>query len=262
MDVPLKFGTDMKITPVLILVTVLLVQGCEKKSNPTAVRQKELTRILKPLLKPAVYSFWEDEEESAPGWCEPTNREALRVLIAKYPETEEAYQAEVWLMFASQYTERNPISSEEKLRRMAMAGRLKIISQKTTLSGTAKMANIERAGILFLQDDEDHSEFEKQADEIIGHAKEYEREKSKPFLLYLETTETKPLDIEPTFRLLIVNEELCAHRQDNALALAKELKNKFPSWETQSVNGQIEMIELYKRGWTPENSMRAAVQIK
>src|SRR6185437_16078101 len=111
----------------------------------------------------------------------------------------------------------------------------KIISQKATLSGTAKMANIERAGILFAggEDSENHSEFEKQANEIVNQAKEYEAEKSKPFLRYLKVTETKPSDIEPSFRLLIVDEEVYAHRLDNALTLANQLKNKFPRWEPQ-----------------------------
>src|ERR1017187_4167512 len=165
-----KFGQSqsdlmqkMNPVPILILACALLIQGCANTPDPNAARQKELSCILKPPQKPGVLT--EDYQES-PGWYEPTNRQALRNFIAKHSETEEAYQAEIWLMFASAQTERQPIPSEEKRRKAEMAERLKIIYQKTSRSGTEKMAKIERAAILFDEGNEDHAEFEKQADEI------------------------------------------------------------------------------------------------
>jgi hypothetical protein len=64
-------------------------------------------------------------------------------------------------------------------------------------------------------------------------------------------------DIEPTLRLLAAHEKGYDDHLDQALELAKELKHAFPNWEPQSVNSLIEMDELYLRGWTPENSVRA-----
>jgi len=118
------------------------------------------------------------------------------------------------------------------------------------------MAKLEWAFRLFAEDNEDHTGFEKQADEILSHIKEYESEKDKEFLRYLKVVEMRPLEIEPNLRLLMVYEECYDHCLDRALELARELKQKYPAWEPRSVNSEIEMIELYKRGWTLENSSR------
>jgi hypothetical protein len=246
----------MKAASILILVCALLIQDCAKASDPNAARQKELADILKPLLKPAILSFWSEDYDEPPGWYEPTNRQAARSFIAKYPETENAYLAEVWLVFASAYTERRLVAADEKNRIAGMAEKLKIISQKTGRPGTEKMAKLEWAFRLFAEDNEDHTGFEKQADEILSHIKEYESEKDKEFLRYLKVVEMRPLEIEPNLRLLMVYEECYDHCLDRALELARELKQKYPAWEPRSVNSEIEMIELYKRGWTLENSSR------
>jgi hypothetical protein len=247
----------MRTAPVLILAYGLLIQGCAKAPDPDVTRQKELAVILKPLLKPPVISFWSEDYDEPPGWDEPMNRQALRNFIAKYPETEEVYQAEIWLAFASAYTERRPVAVDERSRTAELAERLKIISQKTARSGTEKMAKLERAFRLFAEDNEDHTRFEKQADEILGHIKEYESERDQEFLRYLNVLEMRPSEIEPNLRLLVVYEKCYDHHLDKALELAKELKQKYPAWEPRSVNSEIEMIELYKRGWTPENSFRS-----
>jgi len=139
-----------------------------------------------------------------------------------------------------------------------LAKRLKLISKKTSRPGTDKMAKIERAALLFAQDNSDHAEFEKQTDEILNHIREYESEKDRQFLSFLQVAEMRRSEIEPNFRLLIADEEICAHHLDKALELTKELEGKFPNWDTQSVKGQIEMIELFKRGWSPNSSHRLA----
>src|SRR5258708_35181507 len=89
-----RFNMEMKAAFILILACALLIQGCEKASDPSATRKKELAGILRPLLKPEVYSFWDDEEKG-PGWSEATNRQALKLFIANRRETEESYQASV-----------------------------------------------------------------------------------------------------------------------------------------------------------------------
>ena len=241
--------------PILIFACTLLIQGCTQTPGPSATRQTELTTILKPFLKPGVLT---DDYQKSPGWYEPTNRQALRNFIAKHSETEEAYQAEVWLIFASAQTERQLLPSAEKCHRAELAKRLKLISKKTSRPGTDKMAKIERAALLFAQDNSDHAEFEKQTDEILNHIREYESEKDRQFLSFLQVAEMRRSEIEPNFRLLIADEEICAHHLDKALELTKELEGKFPNWDTQSVKGQIEMIELFKRGWSPNSSHRLA----
>ena len=126
----------MRAAFVLILTGVLLTQGCQSAPDASRARQKELAGILKPLLKPAVPSFWSDGHEEPPGWYSSANRQGLRNFIAKYPGTEDAYQAEIWLAFADTDTEKCPIAADEKGRIAGLAERLEIISQKTGRPGT------------------------------------------------------------------------------------------------------------------------------
>jgi hypothetical protein len=246
----------MKAAFILIFVCAWLIQGRKKAVDPVATRQEELASILKPLLTPEAYPFWDDEAETGPGWYKATNRQTLKLFIAKYPETEESYQASIWLAFASAYTEKCPIPSKEKRRVTDLTDRLKMVIQRTSQHGTERMAKLELAFRLYGEEPEDHTDFYGQVNDILNHINEFESEKDAAFRRYLKVRETRPSEIEPTLRLLVVNEKCCDHQLDNALSLAKELKQKFPNWEQQSVNGAIEMMELYKRGWTPSNSIR------
>lgn len=247
---------EMKTASILILACALLIQGCEKAADSSATRQKELAGILKPLLKPGGYSFWDDEVETPPGWYEATNRQALKLFIAKFPETEESYQASVWLAFASAYTERCPIPSEEKRRVTELTERLKLVSQKTSQHGVERMAKLERASRLYGDEPGDHTEFYEQVNDILSHIGEFESENDGAFRHYLKVREMRPSEIEPNLRFGVVREKGYDFQLGNALDLAKELKRRFPTWEPQSINGEIEILELYKRGWTPSNSVR------
>lgn len=141
-----------------------------------------------------------------------------------------------------------------------MAERLKTISQKTSCPGTEKMAELERAFVLYQDCPGDHATFYRQVNEILARIQDFQSEKSKPFRLYLQATEMGPSEIEPTLRFLVVSEKCYDHQQSEALALAKELKQKYPNWESQSVNSEIEMIELYQSGWTSPWSHRELSQ--
>jgi hypothetical protein len=238
----------IKSAAIFILACALFLQGCAKSSTPGAARQSELAIILKPFLKSTV-SGWGEDAEVIPGWTDPANQQALKTFMAKYPDTEEAYEAELWLSFAT-----TPASSQtfqERHQAAEMAERLKTISQKTSCPGTEKMAELERAFALYQESSDDHAIFYRQADGILTHIRDFKSEKSGPFRRYLQATEIKASEIEPNLRFLVVREKCCDHQQDKALALAKELKQKYPNWEPQSVNGEIEMIELYQSGWTP-----------
>ena len=74
-EIRTRFNMKMKSASILILACALLIQGCEKSSDPSATRQKELARILKPLLKREVYSFWGEEIKTLAGWA---NRRTVR----------------------------------------------------------------------------------------------------------------------------------------------------------------------------------------
>src|SRR5258708_10211887 len=110
----------------LICLSLLLFAGCDENSPDTA-RKKELAVILKSFPKPAIET--DDYQENA-GWYNSTNRLMLKNFIAKYPETEETYQAEVWLIFGqvNDYIRTWP---EQKLLRGKRAQELETIISKS-----------------------------------------------------------------------------------------------------------------------------------
>lgn len=246
-----------KFAAIFILACTLLIQGCAKSSGPEAARQSELAIVLKPFLKSTEVG-WGEDVEVIHGWTNPNNQQALKIFMAKYPETEEAYEAELWLSFAA--APRFSQTFQEKRQASKMAERLKTISQKTSCPGTEKMAELERAFLLYHDWPGDHADFYQQVNNILTRIQDFKSENSGPFRRYLQAVEIKPSEIEPSLRLLVINEKCYDHMQTQALALAKELKQKYLNWESQSVNSEIEMIELCQSGWTPRWSHRELSQ--
>lgn len=236
----------MRIWPLLSLACALLTQSCAEAPNPAASRENELAVILTALQKipPAPANIDEQGGEN-PGWYNPTNQQALKLFIIKYPDTEEAYLAEVWLIFAQCAIERSWDMSEMKHLWTEMGQRLEIITSKTTRPGTAKIAKIERAFVLHSA--EDYGGFEKQMDEILGHIKEYEVERDKQFLKFCKVIDTRPSEIEPTLRRMRIVEKCHQHHLEEALALAEDLKQEFPQWSNrEGIDGNIHLLKLGK----------------
>lgn len=123
---------------------------------------------------------------------------------------------------------------------------LAMIISKTKRPGTIKMAKLLSAAEVFAA--EDYTEFERQASEITSHSKDYQAETDKQYLRYLELVEMSPAEVEPTFRQLLVVKECHEEHFNKALVLAEDLKRRFPTWDTRSVNGAIVML---KEGKTP-----------
>jgi hypothetical protein len=247
----------IKSAAIFIVACALLVEACTKSSAPETARQRELVAILKPFLASTEVG-WGEDAEVIHGWTNPTNQRALKNFTAKYPDTEEAYQAELWLSFATA-----PVSTQtfqQRHQAAEMAERLKVISQKTSCPGTQKMAELERAFALYQERPGDHADFYQQVNNILARIRDFKSDKSGLFQQYLQTEEIKPSEIEPNLRFLVTREKCIDHKQAEALALAKELKQKYPNWEPKSVNGEIEMIELYQSGGTPPWSHGALSQ--
>ncbi len=258
------FKNIFLICQALALIGFLMLLGCAKATGASSVRKGELTPVLAALLKiPPPPADPDEPSNENPGWYDPANRHAVRDFIAKYPDTEEAYQAGVWLIFAQGSTEvygsisvsksergdkakvREKISSylsEQKGRRAALAEKLKRIISRTSRPGTAKTAKLLRAGQLLSA--EEYAGFAEQAYDILAHIKEYESEKDKHFLRFADVTETPPAEIEPTLRDMLVVSECHQHHLGKALALAKELKQNFPKWHRREIDGNIDMLEV------------------
>src|SRR2546422_281459 len=132
-------------------------------------------------------------------------RQALAGYIAKYPDTEEAYLAEVWLIFARANAEGSRDISEWKRQRGEDGKALKRIIMKTASPGTARIAKIIRASVLL--DTDQHEELRIQADEILSKIHEYETETDAQFLRFAEVTEAPPSEFEPYLRRMRVISE-------------------------------------------------------
>lgn len=164
----------------------------------------------------------------------------MKNFIAKYPDTEQVYQAEIWLIFA----QNNDFIRDwhQRIRvRAERAQKLAIIISKSARPGTVKMAQLAR--VYELCDAEDFAESRKEINEILVNIEKYKSENDPQFQLYLKTVGQSPSDIEPELRELLVIEESYQMNLEKALVLAEDLKQRFPRWDQQSVNGAIEMLK-------------------
>ncbi|MCO5051158.1 MAG: hypothetical protein M9920_02500 [Verrucomicrobiae bacterium] len=222
--------------------------GCNRPDAIALSRENELGPILEATLwKPQPAQDPDIGSNENPGWYNLTNREALEGFVSKYPDTEEAYLAEVWLVFAKAATDRSWNISETKHRNAERADRLKEIIAKSERSGTAKIARIVRACLLL--DIGDHAGLRVQVDEILANVRDYEVEKDKQFLRFTLVSETPLKEIEPYMRRMLIISECHQHNLDKALIMAEELQTKFPKWSKRE--GTDGNIYLLKHGRSP-----------
>lgn len=217
-------------------------------SDSNTSRQRELNTILVALQKLPVESADLDSPSNEnPGWYNPTNRQALKIFISKYPQTEEGYQAETWLIFAQATTTRYGDLLNEKQIRAERAESLEKVISETTRLATLKMASLQRA--VELHAAEEYNESEKQINEILKHIEDYKSESDPQFLQYVKCTYTPVSELEPTLRRMLIIEDCHQHHFEKALTRAKELKSTFPEWsERKNIDNVIERLE---RGASP-----------
>ena len=249
-----------KIFVCLALVSLLGAVGCQAADGANTPKSK-LDAILTALLWKPDHSDPDTSSGENPGWYNPTNREALAGFMIKYPDTEDAYLAEAWLTFAEAATDRSRSISETKRRNAGRADRLKVIVTTTRRPGTAKIARIIRACLLL--DVEDHGGLSAQVDDVLANIKDYKSEKDKEFLRFSEVTETPPAEIEPYLRRMLIISECHQHNLDKALALAQELKNKFPGWsKREGTDANIYLLKLGKSPYPTWEEMRDVGRMK
>jgi serpin B len=214
--------------------------------GPDSVQSFRLRRILAALQEQPQPRDPDDYCDN-PGWYDPANRQALRSFIAQHPETEDAYVAEVWLMFAQAAPER--IRNPFERRRVALerARRLETIAAITRRPGTAKMAELEKAFQLELG--EDHPGYRKQVDRILARLNEFQSEQDRQFSIFCRLREMPPPEIEPYLRRLLIVFACQEGNRKAALAEAEYLQDKFPQWSRR--NGIGGDISLLRQGLSP-----------
>lgn len=225
-------------------------------ADETSTRRKELRAALSALQwKPPPPADPDYDTTGNPGWYSPKNREALARFISQYPDTEDAYLAEVWLIYAKADTDKSWSISETQRRRAQDAEALKRIIAKTSRPGVAKIARILRACELAAA--EDHAALATQAEEILSRIKEYESEKDPEFLRFAEVDGTPPGETEAYLRRSLIISECHQHHFEKALALAEDLQKRFPGWsKRQLIHSDIHMLKLGKSPYPTWEELR------
>ncbi len=223
---------------IILLLGAALTLGADPNS-----RKVELASALEALQwKPPPPADPDNDTSPNPGWYNRKNRQAVARFIAKYPDTEEAYLAEVWLIFAKADAERNRDIAEWKRQRAEDGEALKRIVMKTASPTTAKIAKILRACVLL--DGDQHAELKIQVDEILSKIREYETETDEQFVQFAKVTETPRSEFEPYLRRMRVISECHQGHLKEALALAEELQAKYPAWsKLELIHSDIHVLK-------------------
>lgn len=221
-------------------------------------RKAELAAALAPLQwQPPPPADMDHDTSPNPGWYNPRNREALAKFVAKYPDTEEAYLAEVWLIFAKADAERSRDISDLKRRRAEDGQALKRVIMKTATPGTAKIAKILRASVLL--DADERAELKVQVDEILSTMHEYETETDEQFLRFVKLTERPASEFEPYLRRMRVISACHQGHLKEALVLAEELQAKYPAWSKRElIHSDISMLKLGKSPYPTWEQLKKA----
>ena len=226
-----------------LYIAALFLHGCIKAPTPEALRQKELARILVPLLYPG------DESEShqrGAGVGNPTNRLAVAAFITRHAGTEEALRAQVWLVFSQHNTETSWEPAEGHPTKAERIQTLERVISSSSIPATIKMAKMQRVNE-FLDAPGSTTEFEKQVAEILTHIADYQSERDWQYRRL--TGNMSAYQLEPELRILLVMKACHELHLDKALVYAEDLKRRYPVWSKhENIDSAIWMLN---RGQTP-----------
>lgn len=205
---------------VTLCATVWLLSGCVQKASPNRDRTNEFRRIMVEVRKPRIET---EDRQQEPGWLNPTNQESLKSFISRHAGTEEAYQAEIWVITAKEYLpHENPALARQN------AARLEWIASRAARQGTARMAKLQR--VCALDAAGDWNRAEEQIREIIADADGYKAEQDDGFLAFAKAFDIAPDETEPFVRHTLVV-DLCLQKNlQRALEEAVILYQKFPNY--------------------------------
>lgn len=225
------------------IFVLLLSLNSGQSEDSLTLRKRELEPLLKALQwKAAPTKSPSLESAGNPGWYNPKNRQAIAGFIGRYPGTEEAILAEVWLIFAKADTDRSHDMSEIRRWRAEDAKALERIIKTTRRRGIAKLAKILRA--LELSAAQDYNQVKEQIGEILRDIKEYQSEKDSEYLRFFEVEGTPLVELEPYMRRCLLISECHQKHFAEALKVAEELQAKFPDWsKRESVQEDIEALK-------------------
>jgi hypothetical protein len=184
-----------------------------------------------------------DSHIEHPGWYKPEVRQKLRDIAEKYPNTEEATTAELWLAVAELEVGQTVIDRAKRREGMlAVASAFARVIKASPRSWQAKAARIGKAAALFgakLWD-----EFRVEAGEILTNTPEYKDESNIEYKAFLHAYKMSGPDVEPELRWMLIVAAACEDKRSEAIVVAEELQAKFPEWSAKrKLAGTIELLK-------------------
>ncbi len=233
-------------TIITMLVCVSFVNCAAKAAaeNLAAQQRKaELAVALSELNTPQQESSYIEH----PGWHKPEVREKLKNFATKYPNTEEAITAELWLataeLEAGQAVSDRAKRSENML---TVASTFSRVIEASPQSWQAKAAHIGRVSALFGA--KRWRDFRAETDDMLTRIAEYKGESNAAYLEFLRAHKMSGSDIEPESHWMLIVAATCEDKTSEAIALAESLQAKFPEWSTKrKLAGTIELLKLGKK---------------
>jgi hypothetical protein len=233
-------------TIIRMLVCVSLVGGVVKaatKDSATEQRRSDLTAALRELnAQPP-----QDSYQEHPGWHKSEVREKLKGIVTKYPNSEEAITAELWLATVELETGQAASGRAKKGESMlSVASTFERVIKSSPHSWQAKAAHVGRASALFGAKRWD--EFRAEAGDILTNTAEYRAESNTGYLEFLRAHKMSGADVEPEFRWMMIVAASCEEKASEAIALAEDLQSKFPEWSAKrKLGGTIELLKSGKK---------------
>lgn len=233
-------------TIIKALLCIMLV-GFEGRAtvDDLAAKQRrgELAAVLQVLNEPPPA----DSYQQHPGWYRAEIRERLKGFVEKYPNTEEAVTAQVWLALAELEVGQSVADRSKRRENMAaVASSFARVIDASPRSWQAKAASIGRtAALLGAQQWE---LLRVQASQVLDNIGQYKDESHPEYLAFLQVYKTNSSDIEPEIRWMLLLAARCEGKTADAIAIAENLQAKFPEFSARrKIAGTIELLKSGKK---------------
>ncbi len=206
-------------------------------------RRSELTAVVRELNAPATPDSFRDH----PGWYNAELRTRLKSLAEKYPNTEEAVTAEMWLATAELEVGQTVADRSKRRENMAaLAAAFSRVTDASPHSWQAKAAGIGKTAALLGAAQWD--ELRVQVAQVLDSIGEYKNESHPDYLAFLQAYKMNSSDIEPEIRWMQLLATRCEGKTAEAIAIAEDLQAKFPEFSARrKIAGTIELLKSGKK---------------
>jgi hypothetical protein len=226
-----------------LVVTLTIAYGMNAIAQDRTAQQRiaELAAAIQELNAPQQ----PNSHIEHPGWHNPDVRAKLKAIIEKYPDTDEALTAQLWLAIA-ELEVGQAASRAKKIENMtAVAAAFAQVIKTSPDSWQAKVAHIGRSAALFGAKQWD--DFRAEANNVLARITAFQTESDPGYLDFLRQHKTNNAEIEPELRWMMIVAAACEAKTTEAVNIAEALQSQFPEWSARrKVAGTIELLKSGK----------------